>query len=52
MERGLTSFEHNLRIICNNFGENWPCSSGEEVENVKFTHRRKTKGNQKCSLEL
>jgi hypothetical protein len=25
----------HLRIICANFGYNWPSGSGEEVENVK-----------------
>jgi hypothetical protein len=25
----------HLRMICANFGYNWPSSSGEEVENVK-----------------
>jgi hypothetical protein len=43
-------------MICANFGNNWPSSSGEEKENVKvLTERRtdrQTKGNQKSSLEF
>ena len=40
---------------CAKFGWNWPCGSGEEDENVKFTDGRKTDGrtdDQQSSLRL
>ena len=49
-------------MLCAKFGYNWPSGSGEEVENRKSlqtdgqtdgqTDRRRTKGDQKSSLEL
>ena len=46
------------RMLCAKFGWNWPSGSGEEDVNVKslqtdgWTDRRRTKGDQKISLEL
>jgi hypothetical protein len=33
--RGCPSYLLYLRMICANFGYNWPSGSGEEVENVR-----------------
>jgi hypothetical protein len=44
-----------IRIICAKSDQNWPCGSGEEVENVKvYKHAdgRRTTRDQKSSLEL
>jgi hypothetical protein len=38
------------KMICAKSGQNWPCGSGEEVENVKVY--RRTTGDQNSSLEL
>ena len=48
----------HLWMICAKFDRNWPCSSGEEDENVKSlqtdrrTDRRRTKSDQKAHLSF